>query len=106
MAVPVRKDLLVSTKDLFERIKNYINNRLDYEKRSLILIDKALPKLDTLLSNYNLRFNKTSSILNISLISMIKSYKDIFLRKVQKVSFPFCFRNFAPSIAYAFECFR
>ena len=97
MAVPVRKDLLVSTKDLFERIKNYINNRLDYEKRSLILIDKALPKLDTLLSNYNLRFNKTSSILNISLISMIKSYKDIFLRKVDHLKINNLIRNFDKS---------
>ena len=97
MAVPVRKDLLVSTKDLFERIKNYINNRLDYEKRSLILIDKALPKLDTLLSNYNLRFNKTSSILNISLISMIKSYKDIFLRRVDHLKINNLIRNFDKS---------
>ena len=97
MAVPVRKDLLVSTKDLFERIKNYINNRLDYEKRSLILIDKALPKLGTLLSNYNLRFNKTSSILNISLISMIKSYKDIFLRKVDHLKINNLIRNFDKS---------
>ena len=38
MAVPVRRDLLVSTKDLFERIKNYINNKLDYEKRSFCLL--------------------------------------------------------------------
>ncbi len=81
MAVPVRKDLIVSIKDLFERIKNYINNRLDYEKRSLILIDKALPKLDTLLSNYNLRFNKTSSILNISLTALTKP----FLFKFDKI---------------------
>ena len=103
MAVPVRKDLLVSTKDLFERIKNYINNRLDYEKRSLILIDKALPKLDTLLSNYNLRFNKTSSILNISLISMIKSYKDIFLRKVDHLKINNLIRNFDKSKGYFIE---
>ena len=81
MAVPVRKNLLISVKDSYERIRNYINNRIEYEKRSLLLLDKTIPKIEVLLKNYNLRYKKASSILNISLVSMIKHYQDLFLRK-------------------------
>ena len=81
MAVPVRKNLLISVKDSYERIRNYINNRIEYEKRSLLLLDKTIPKIEVLLNNYNLRYKKASSILNISLVSMIKHYQDVFLRK-------------------------
>ena len=81
MAVPVRKNLLISVKDSYERIRNYINNRIEYEKRSLLLLDKTIPKIEVLLKNYNLRYKKASSILNISLVSMIKHYQDVFLRK-------------------------
>ncbi len=81
MAVPVRKNLIISVEDSYERIKNYINNRIEFEERSLVLLDKAIPKIEVSLKNYNLRYKKASSILNISLVSMIKRYQDIFLRK-------------------------
>ena len=81
MAVPVRKILITSVEDSYERIKNYINNKIEFEERSLLLLDKAIPKIDVMLKNYNLRYKKASSILNISLVSMIKHYQDIFLRK-------------------------
>lgn len=81
MAVPVRKILITSVEDSYERIKNYINNKVEFEERSLLLLDKAIPKIEVILKNYNLRYKKASSILNISLVSMIKHYQDIFLRK-------------------------
>ena len=81
MAVPVRKILITSVEDSYERIKNYINNKVEFEERSLLLLDKAIPKIEVMLKNYNLRYKKASSILNISLVSMIKHYQDIFLRK-------------------------
>ena len=81
MAVPVRKILITSVEDSYERIKNYINNKIEFEERSLLLLDKAIPKIEVSLKNYNLRYKKASSILNISLVSMIKHYQDIFLRK-------------------------
>ena len=81
MAVPVRKILITSVEDSYERIKNYINNKIEFEERSLLLLDKAIPKIEVMLKNYNLRYKKASSILNISLVSMIKHYQDIFLRK-------------------------
>ena len=81
MAVPVRKILITSVEDSYERIKNYINNKIEFEERSLLLLDRAIPKIEVMLKNYNLRYKKASSILNISLVSMIKHYQDIFLRK-------------------------
>ena len=81
MAVPVRNNLIISVEDSYERIKNYINNRIEFEERSLVLLDKAIPKIEVFLKSYNLRYKKVSSILNISLVSMIKHYQDIFLRK-------------------------
>ncbi len=72
MAVPVRKILITSVEDSYERIKNYINNKIEFEERSLLLLDKAIPKIEVMLKNYNLRYKKASSILNISLVSMIK----------------------------------
>ena len=81
MAVPVRKILITSVEDSYERIKNYINNKIEFEDRSLLLLDRAIPKIEVMLKNYNLRYKKASSILNISLVSMIKRYQDIFLRK-------------------------
>ena len=94
MAVPVRKILITSVEDSYERIKNYINNRIEFEERSLVLLDKAIPKIEVMLKNYNLRYKKASSILNISLVSMIKHYQDIFLRKTVSFKANMLTKNF------------
>ena len=94
MAVPVRKILITSVEDSYERIKNYINNKIEFEERSLLLLDKAIPKIEVMLKNYNLRYKKASSILNISLVSMIKHYKDIFLRKTVSIKANMLTKNF------------
>ena len=94
MAVPVRKILITSVEDSYERIKNYINNKIDFEERSLLLLDKAIPKIEVMLKNYNLRYKKASSILNISLVSMIKHYQDIFLRKTVSFKANILTKNF------------
>ncbi len=74
MAVPVRKELSITIKDLILRANNTILNKIEYEVRSLYLIHKAFPKINALLKDYSLRLNKVSSILKIALSSMIKSY--------------------------------
>ena len=94
MAVPVRKILITSVEDSYERINNYINNKIEFEERSLLLLDKAIPKIDVMLKNYNLRYKKASSILNISLVSMIKHYQDIFLRKTVSFKANILTKNF------------
>ncbi len=94
MAVPVRKILITSVEDSYERIKNYINNKIEFEERSLLLLDKAIPKIEVMLKNYNLRYKKASSILNISLVSMIKHYQDIFLRKTGSFKANMLTKNF------------
>ncbi len=94
MAVPVRKNLITSVGDSYERIKNYINNKIEFEERSLLLLDKAIPKIEVMLKNYNLRYKKASSILNISLVSMIKHYQDIFLRKTVSFKANILTKNF------------
>ena len=94
MAVPVRKILITSVEDSYERIKNYINNKIEFEERSLLLLDKAIPKIEVMLKNYNLRFKKASSILNISLVSMIKHYQDMFLRKTVSFKANILTKNF------------
>jgi exodeoxyribonuclease VII large subunit len=94
MAVPVRKILITSVEDSYERIKNYINNKIEFEERSLLLLDKAIPKIEVMLKNYNLRYKKASSILNISLVSMIKHYQDIFLRKTVSFKANMLIKNF------------
>ena len=94
MAVPVRKILITSVEDSYERIKNYINNNIEFEERSLLLLDKAIPKIEVMLKNYNLRYKKASSILNISLVSMIKHYQDIFLRKTVSFKANMLTKNF------------
>ena len=94
MAVPVRKILITSVEDSYERIKNYINNKIEFEERSLLLLDKAIPKIDVMLKNYNLRYKKASSILNISLVSMLKHYQDIFLRKTVSFKANILTKNF------------
>ena len=94
MAVPVRKILITSVEDSYERIKNYINNKIEFEERSLLLLDKAIPKIEVSLKNYNLRYKKASSILNISLVSMIKHYQDIFLRKTVSFKANMLTKNF------------
>ena len=94
MAVPVRKVLITSVEDSYERIKNYINNKIEFEERSLLLLDRAIPKIEVMLKNYNLRYKKASSILNISLVSMIKHYQDIFLRKTVSFKANMLTKNF------------
>lgn len=94
MAVPVRKILITSVEDSYERIKNYINNKIEFEERSLLLLDRAIPKIEVMLKNYNLRYKKASSILNISLVSMIKHYQDIFLRKTVSFKANILTKNF------------
>ncbi len=94
MAVPVRKILITSVEDSYERIKNYINNKIEFEERSLLLLDKAIPKIEVMLKNYNLRYKKASSILNISLVSMLKHYQDIFLRKTVSFKANMLTKNF------------
>ena len=94
MAVPVRKILITSVEDSYERIKNYINNKIEFEDRSLLLLDRAIPKIEVMLKNYNLRYKKASSILNISLVSMIKHYQDIFLRKTVSFKANILTKNF------------
>ena len=94
MAVPVRKILITSVEDSYERIKNYTNNKIEFEERSLLLLDKAIPKIEVMLKNYNLRYKKASSILNISLVSMIKHYQDIFLRKTVSFKANMLTKNF------------
>ena len=94
MAVPVRKILITSVEDSYERIKNYINNKIEFEERSLLLLDRAIPKIEVMLKNYNLRYKKASSILNISLVSMIKHYQDIFLRKTVSFKANMLTKNF------------
>ena len=94
MAVPVRKILITSVEDSYERIKNYINNKIEFEERSLLLLDRAIPKIEVMLKNYNLRYKKASSILNISLVSMIKHYQDIFLRKTASFKANMLTKNF------------
>ena len=94
MAVPVRKILITSVEDSYERIKNYINNKIEFEERSLLLLDRAIPKIEVMLKNYNLRYKKASSILNISLVSMIKHYQDIFLRKTVSFKANMLIKNF------------
>ena len=79
MAVPVRNELLVNIKDIHIRINNFLRNKLDFERRAFGLTSRAFPKLNILLKNYDLRFNKVSSILKIALSSTINNYKDSFL---------------------------
>ena len=79
MAVPVRNELLVNIKDIHIRINNFLRNKLDFERRAFGLTSRAFPKLNTLLKNYDLRFNSVSSILKIALSSTINNYKDNFL---------------------------
>ncbi len=78
MAVPVRRELLVNIKDIHLRINNFLKNKLNFERRAFGLTSSAFPKLNTLLKNYDLRFSKVSSILNIALTSTIKNYRDSF----------------------------
>ena len=78
MAVPVRRELLVNIKDIHLRINNFLKNKLNFERRAFGLTSNAFPKLNTLLKNYDLRFSKVSSILNIALTSTIKNYRDSF----------------------------
>ena len=89
----------VNNKHFIEHIikgldKNYINNKIEFEERSLLLLDKAIPKIEVMLRNYNLRYKKASSILNISLVSMIKHYQDIFLRKTVSFKANMLTKNF------------
>jgi len=79
MAVPVRNELLVNIKDIHIRINNFLRNKLDFERRAFSLTSRAFPKLNRLLKNYDLRFNRVSSILKIALSSIINNYKDSFL---------------------------
>ena len=89
MAIPVRKELLITVKDLILRVNNTVLNKIEYERRSLDLINKAFPKISVLVKDYSLRFNKVSSILKISLSSMIRNYNKNYFNasKTLKISF-------------------
>jgi len=89
MAIPVRKELLITVKDLILRANNTVVNKIEYERRSLHLINKAFPKISVLVKDYSLRFNKVSSILKIALSSTIRNYnKNYFTAsKALKISF-------------------
>jgi len=89
MAIPVRKELLITVKDLILRANNTVLNKIEYERRSLHLINKAFPKISVLVKDYSLRFNKVSSILKIALSSTIRNYnKNYFTAsKALKISF-------------------
>jgi len=78
MAVPVRRELLVNIKDFHLRINNFLKNKLNFERRAFGLTSNSFPKLNALLKNYDLRFSKVNSILNITLSSTIKNYRDSF----------------------------
>jgi exodeoxyribonuclease VII large subunit len=89
MAIPVRKELLITVKDLILRANNTVLNKIEYERRSLHLINKAIPKISVLVKDYSLRFNKVSSILKIALSSMIRNYNKNYFNasKTLKISF-------------------
>ena len=89
MAIPVRKELLITVKDLILRVNNTVLNKIEYERRSLDLINKAFPKISVLVKDYSLRFNKVSSILKIALSSMIRNYNKNYFNasKTLKISF-------------------
>ncbi len=89
MAIPVRKELLITVKDLILRVNNTVLNKIEYERRSLDLINKAFPKISVLVKDYSLRFNKVSSILKISLSSMIRNYNKNYFNasKTLKIRF-------------------
>ena len=89
MAIPVRKELLITVKDLILRANNTVLNKIEYERRSLDLINKAFPKISVLVKDYSLRFNKVSSILKIALSSMIRNYNKNYFNasKTLKISF-------------------
>lgn len=89
MAIPVRKELLITVKDLILRANNTALNKIEYERRSLDLINKAFPKISVLVKDYSLRFNKVSSILKIALSSMIRNYNKNYFNasKTLKISF-------------------
>ena len=97
MAVPVKKDLINSLNNLSIRIKKYISNRLEFETRSLFLLDKAIPSITSLLERYNVRYNNAKLILSVSLSSMIKIYEDNFLRKVDHLKVRILNRNLKSS---------
>ena len=97
MAVPVKKDLINSLYNLSIRIKKYISNRLEFETRSLFLLDKAIPSITSLLERYNVRYNNAKLILSVSLSSMIKIYEDNFLRKVDHLKVSILNRNLKSS---------
>ena len=100
MAVPVKKELINSLNNFSHRIKKYISNRLEFETRSLFLLDKAIPSMITLLQKYNLRYNNVKSILSVSLASLIKIYEDNFLRKVDHLKVSVLSRNLKSSQDY------
>ena len=89
MAIPVRKELLITVKDLILRANNTVLNKIEYERRSLDLINKAFPKISVLVKDYSLRFNKVSSILKIALSSMIRNYNKNYFNasKTLKIRF-------------------
>ncbi|MED5436809.1 MAG: exodeoxyribonuclease VII large subunit [Pseudomonadota bacterium] len=89
MAIPVRKELLITVKDLILRANNTALNKIEYERRSLDLINRAFPKISVLVKDYSLRFNKVSSILKIALSSMIRNYNKNYFNasKTLKISF-------------------
>lgn len=89
MAIPVRKELLITVKDLILRVNNTVLNKIEYERRSLDLINKAFPKISVLVKDYSLRFNKVSSILKIALSSMIRNYNKNYFNasKTLKIRF-------------------
>jgi len=97
MAVPVKKDLINSLYNLSNRIKKYINNRLEFETRSLFLLDKAIPSITSVLEKYSVRYNNVKLILSVSLSSMIKINEDNFLRKVDHLKVSILSRNLKSS---------
>ena len=97
MAVPVKKDLINLVYNLSIRIKKYITNKLEFETRSLFLLDKAIPRITSLLEKYNVRYNNAKLILSVSLSSMIKIYEDNFLRKVDHLKVSILSRNLKSS---------
>ena len=97
MAVPVKKDLINLVYNLSIRIKKYITNKLEFETRSLFLLDKAIPRITSLLEKYNVRYNNAKLILSVSLSSMIKIYEDNFLRKVDHLKVSILIRNLKSS---------
>ena len=97
MAVPVKKDLINLVYNLSIRIKKYITNKLEFETRSLFLLDKAIPRITSLLEKYNVRYNNAQLILSVSLSSVIKIYEDNFLRKVDHLKVSILIRNLKSS---------